>query len=92
MFSVVGCSVAITDIQQTSEELKIERTSLFSHYSSEERQRSVPLLNGVRIITVVPPANQHKGLQCYCDNIWRPQVKSKPHFVHCCTASTLKNF
>lgn len=29
MFSVVECSVAITDIQQTSEELKIECTSLF---------------------------------------------------------------
>lgn len=41
MFSVVGCSVAITDMQQTSEELKIECTSLFSHYSSEGRRRSV---------------------------------------------------
>lgn len=83
MFSVVGCSVAITDIQQNREELKIECTSRFSHYSSEGRQKSVPLLRGVTSTTVVPPASQDKCSQCYCDNVWRPQVKSKPHFVSC---------
>lgn len=89
IFSVVGCSVAITDIQKTNEELKIECTSLFSQYSSEERRLSVPLLHGVRRISVVPPASQDKGLQCY---VWRPQVKAKLHFVHYLTASALKNF
>lgn len=82
MFSVVGCSVAITDIQQNREELKIECTSHFSHYNSEGRQQSVPLLHGVTSTTVVPP-RQDKCLRCYCDNVWRPQVKSKPHFVCC---------
>lgn len=81
MFSVVGCSFAITDIQQNSEELKIECTSRFSHYSSEGRRQSVPLLCAVTSTTVVPPESQDKCLQCYCDNVCRPQVKSKPHFV-----------
>lgn len=27
------------------------------------------------------PSKPGQGLQCYCDNVWRSQVKSKPHFV-----------
>lgn len=61
MYSVVGCSVAITDTQQTSDKPKIEHTSLFSHYSSKGRRQSVPQLHEVRKITVVPPARQDRA-------------------------------